>query len=116
MEFALWLLINTIVGIPILILSMLITSRLAGGVEFGTLGAVIWKSAVLLIVTQLILMLVPHYAFGILFVAALWWLGYGFLFNMDGRDAKIAAFVTVGMLLIASFTWTMIARIYFPEK
>src|SRR5438552_18413505 len=98
MEIVLYFLLSVILGIPAIIASLLLTSRFMGGVELGPVGTVVWKCALLLVLTQLFLSVVPAYPL-ILFVVAVWWLGYYFVIVLDAKEARNAAFITFLLLL-----------------
>jgi hypothetical protein len=75
MEIAIFFVSSVILGIPGIIASLLLTSKFMGGIELGPQKTVVWKCALLLLSTQLVIAFGPHYPL-ILFDVAVWWLGY----------------------------------------
>ncbi len=80
MTFAVYALIALACSVIILIVSMLVTNRIWGGVDFGPLKSVILKGGGLLIAVNLVA-LIP--GFGGLLVLAVWFIGLMLLFKLD---------------------------------
>jgi hypothetical protein len=86
MTFAIIFVISVVISIAILILSMILTSQSMGGVEFGSVGSVIAKSAVLIIAADLAL-LAPGWL-GWVLSLVIWWAGLMLLFRLDFWECR----------------------------
>jgi hypothetical protein len=86
MTLAIIFVISVVISIPILILSMILPSHTMGGVEFGSVGSVIAKSAVLIIAADLA-WLAPGW-FGWVLSLAIWWFGLMLLFRLDFWECR----------------------------
>jgi hypothetical protein len=84
MEYVVAFAIGLPISIIILIGSMLLTSKFMGGVEFGTLGEVVVRGGILLIVINLVC-LIPY---GIWLALPVWWFGLMILFRIDFWEAR----------------------------
>jgi len=82
---AIFCLIALIIGSGILIVSMMLTSNVLGGVEFGALSAVILKAMGLLVIVDLVA-LIP--TAGIFLTIPIWWLGLMYLFQIDFWECR----------------------------
>jgi hypothetical protein len=80
-------LISVVISIPILILSMILTSNSMGGVEFGSVGSVVAKGALLIIVADLVLLL-PWGIIGWALSLVVWWAGLMLLFRLDFWECR----------------------------
>lgn len=83
-----------LVSIPILIVSMLLTSQLMGGVDFGPLPSVLGKSALILVAVNAI-GLVP--GIGPWVALVVWFLGLMSLFRLDARTTMTPVFINWGL-------------------
>ena len=101
------LIIMVIVGTVILIGSMLITSKLMGGVEFGSLPIVVAKAIPLVLVASLVRLFIP---FGWAIALGVYVAGFMFLYGLDFTEARVLIvvcspvkmFPTVGACIEAS--------------
>lgn len=82
---AVWLSISIPVSTVILIVSMILSSAIAGGIEFGEIQVVIPKAMALLLIVNLVAM-VPFG--GWLLTFPVWVLGLMFLFRLDIWEAR----------------------------
>lgn len=87
------------ISVVILIISMLITSALGGGVEFGEVHIVLAKAVPLLIVVS-VLELVP---FGVFLSIPIWWIGLMILFRLDFWEVRTLVGVNWGLNTIAYY-------------
>lgn len=77
------------ISVAILIVSMILSSNFVGGIEFGSVQSVIAKSAVLLVVVNIVGLL----PFGILLSLPIWWGGLMVLFHIDFWECRVLVFV-----------------------
>lgn len=83
-------------GTLTLVFSMIVASRLAGGIDFGPAGTVLLKGAGLLgIVTAL-----QFFDFGILVTGLAWFFGLMLLFRLDFRETALLTRINWGMNLV----------------
>jgi len=75
------------VGIVILIISMVLTSSLMGGVEFGALHVVLLKALPLIALVNLVALL-PG-ALGFFLPLPVWWFGLMIVFRLDFWEARM---------------------------
>src|SRR5438045_597827 len=99
MEYLLALAILLPISTVILIVSMLLTSKFMGGVDFGTVGAVVAKGALLILLVNGIT-LIPY---GVWLALPLWWVGLMVLFGLDFREAFT--------LVVINWTLNVVARL-----
>src|SRR5438552_18654171 len=97
MEYLLVLAILLPISTVILIASMLLTSKFMGGVEFGTVGAVVAKGALLILLVDGIT-LIPY---GIWLALPVWWVGLMVLFGIDFWEARTLVFINWILNLLA---------------
>jgi hypothetical protein len=108
MELLLAFVVLFVISTIILIVSMIITSNLMGGVEFGAVHHVILKGAGLLVLINL-LALIPYV--GIWLTLPVWWGGLMVLFHIDFWEARTLVFVNWGLnLLVKLFLLGLLVR------
>ena len=93
MEYVLYFILGILAGTVILIISMIISSAIHGGIEFGEVHIVIPKALGLLLVVNLISLL-PG---GWLFALGIWFLGLMYLFRLDVWEARVLIFINWGL-------------------
>ncbi len=81
------------VSTVVLILSMIISSYISGGIEFGEIHIVIPKALALLLVVNVICLL----PFGWLLALPVWVLGFMYLFGLDPWEARVLLIINCGM-------------------
>ncbi len=79
-----------------LLFSMIVASRLAGGIDFGSLSHALAKGAGLLAVVTAVNFL----DCGILLAGPIWFLGLMFLFELDYRQTRTLMNVNWGMNVV----------------
>src|SRR5438552_19030398 len=97
MEYLLVLAILLPISTVILIASMLLTSKFMGGVEYGTVGAVVAKGALLILLVDGIT-LIPY---GVWLALPVWWVGVLGLFGFDCWEACTLVFINWRLNLLA---------------
>jgi hypothetical protein len=115
MAIVIFLVSSLTLGILAIIVSLLLTSRFMGGLELGPLSSVIWKCALLLISTEICLAFVPGFPF-FLFPIAVWWLGYYFFLGLDPKEARVAALITIVMLIPVNICSNLLAEHLTPKE
>ncbi len=85
-----------LLGILTLLFSMIVASRLAGGIDFGSVTSILPKAAGILAAITL----VNFFTCGILIAGPIWFLGLMFLFDLEYREARILAKVNWAMNLL----------------
>jgi hypothetical protein len=89
MEYVIPFAIMLVISVVILILSMIITSSLGGGVDFGEVHIVLAKAIPLLILISLV-ELAPY---GVFIAIPIWWIGLMLLFRLDFWEVRTLVFV-----------------------
>lgn len=97
MEYLILFAILLPISTAILIVSMLLTSKFMGGVEFGTVGAVVAKGALLILLVDGIT-LIPY---GLWLSLPLWWVGLMVLFGLDFWEARTLVFINWALNAVA---------------
>src|SRR5438876_7322776 len=82
-----------VLGTLTLVFSMIVASRLAGGIDFGPAQIVIPKGAALLAVVTA----VNFIDCGVLLAGPIWFFGLMFLFGLDYKQTRILTEVNWGM-------------------
>jgi hypothetical protein len=85
-----------LLGTLTLVFSMIVTSRLAGGIDFGPASAVVPRGAALLAVVTLI----NHVDLGILLAGPIWFFGLMGLFRLDYPQTRTLTKINWGMNLV----------------
>jgi hypothetical protein len=83
----------------ILIVAMILTSKFLGGVDFGNVGAVVLKSAALLVLVTAVSVFIP---FGVFFTLAIWFFGLMYLFNLDWLQTCVLVVINWGLFVLLS--------------
>lgn len=82
-------LLGVLLGIPILILAMILTSYFSGGVNFGDLRGILLKAVpLLLVVHALSISLIGRVLSG-----AVWWLGLKLIFDLEVREVRMLVYI-----------------------
>ena len=84
MDLALLITLGFVFSVIILIISMVLTSSLMGGVDFGAVHIVVLKAIPLLIAVNL-LAAIPY---GIYLAIPVWWIGLMILFRLDFWEVR----------------------------
>lgn len=98
-----WLVVSIPVSTVILIVSMILSSAIAGGIEFGEVHVVIPKAMGLLIIINLISMIPIA---GWIMTFPVWLLGLMFLFRLDIWEARFLIFINWFLNTIARWVLT----------
>ncbi len=94
-----------LLGLLTLIFSMIVASRLAGGIDFGTIGYVLPRAGGLLAVVTVM----NFFMCGALLSGPVWYFGLMFLFDMDRRQTRTLSKVNWAMNLVWKGLLTMMA-------
>ena len=84
MDLALLITLGFVCSVIILIISMVLTSSLMGGVDFGAVHIVVLKAIPLLIAVN-VLAAIPY---GIYLAIPVWWIGLMILFRLDFWEVR----------------------------
>jgi protein-S-isoprenylcysteine O-methyltransferase Ste14 len=87
-----------------LVFSMILASRLAGGIDFGPAHIVIAKGAGLLAVVTLLNFL----DCGVLLAGPVWFFGLMFLFRLDTRETRLLTRINWG----ANLVWKLLLTLW----
>jgi hypothetical protein len=79
-----------------LLFSMIVASRLAGGIDFGSATTVTGKGAALLAVVTAL----NFVSFGLFLAGPVWFFGLMFLFRLDFRQTRILTRINWGMNIV----------------
>ena len=112
MSVVLFFLISMAIGIVVLMLSMHLTSSAMGGVEFGALGAVIAKSALLLLLVDVATYLLPM-PWDLVVTILLWWGGLMLLYGLDFWEARTLVFIN---FILTTLVNLGLILLFFPPK
>ena len=93
-----------LLGVLTLVFSMVVASRLGGGIDFGSLSGVLAKGSTLLAVVTLI----NCFDFGILLAGPVWFFGLMLLFHLDLREARLLTRINWGVNLIWKLLLTLL--------
>ncbi|MGF1583328.1 MAG: hypothetical protein ACFCD0_28750 [Gemmataceae bacterium] len=92
-------------GLLTLLFSMIVASRLAGGIDFGTIGFVLPRAAGLLAAVTIM----NFFTCGALLTAPVWYFGLMFLFDMDRRQTRTLSKVNWATNLVWKALLTIMA-------
>jgi hypothetical protein len=91
-------------GLLTLLFSMIVASRLAGGIDFGTLGYILPRAALLLALVTAINL----FTCGVLLAGPVWFFGLMLLFDMDLRQTRTLTKINWGMNLVWKLLLTVL--------
>lgn len=97
------------IGIAILIVSMMITSNLMRGVEFGAVHIVIGKAAALLILV-IAVSFIPPPLLGTILTLPVWWFGLMIAYRIDFWEARTLVVVNWLLNMIVRFSLVALLR------
>lgn len=97
LPFTFWMVLALfLLALLTLVFSMIVASRLAGGIDFGPPSRVVPRGAGLLVVVTLINL----FDCGLILAGPVWFFGLMFLFQLDFRQTRILTKVNWGMNIL----------------
>lgn len=107
-EYAVYLGIMMPVSVGILVLSMIISSSLGGGIDFGELHVALLKAFILLLITNVL----GLWQYGCLLNGLVWWCGLMVMFRLDFWEVRMVSFVNWFLNVIGGYAvWMVVASL-----